>query len=303
MSAIESVSSNSLNNSQFIPMAKTERGWDAYQRLHKNDQPSDRPVKAGGEHNTPQPRPVIDDTPGFRPVASGGEHNTPQIRPLTDNTPGYRPIANGGEHNTPQIRPLTDGTPDFRPIKNDGEHNTPQTRPLTDGTPGYRPIKVEGEYNLRPLPQTAEATGFIPVKPGQYGLSGNDDSLVSRKDLFTGTELNPSVAQGKSVEAKELRAGEAAQKLVASTLVEPILKQLRETNNAAAPFGPSEAEKQFGPILDGQIADRIVGAADFPLVDRIKQDLMKNSAYTAQATQASATSYDTAKTKPLDILG
>lgn len=255
MSALESVSSNSLNNSQFIPMAKTDRGWDAYQRLHKNDQPSDRPVKVEGEHNTPQ------------------------IRPLTDDTPGYRPVTNGGEH------------------------NTPQTRPLTDDTPGYRPIKVEGEYNPRPLPQSAEAAGFMPIKPGQYGVSGNDDSLVSRKDLFTGTELNPSVTQGKSVEAKELRAGEAAQKLVASTLVEPILKQLRETNNAAAPFGPTEAEKQFGPILDGQIADRIVGAADFPLVERIKQDLMKNSAYSAQATQASAISHDSVTTKPLDILG
>lgn len=207
MSTLDSVSPGSPSSSQFIPLAKTERGWDAFKRLHQ------------------------------------------------------------------------------------------------DNRPEFRPVKDAGSVAPKPLPQSGEAAEFLPVKPGQFGAFGSAHSLESRKDLFTGDELNPGLVQGKSPEAKELRAGEAAQKLVASTLVEPILKQVRETNNAAPPFGPTEAEKQFGPILDGQIAEKIVTAADFPLVERIKQDLLKSSAYVTQAEQASAPRHELTGTKPLDILG
>lgn len=207
MSALNSISSNQPSNSQFIPLAKTDRGWNAQGHQQQGDQPT------------------------------------------------------------------------------------------------YRPIKVQGDHKPQPLPRSATGAEFRPIKPGQFGVQDPSGPIMSRKDLFTGNELNPVAVQGKSVEAEELRASEAAQKLVASTLVEPILKQLRSTNNSAAPFGPTEAEKQFGPILDAQIADNIVNAADFPLVERIKQDLLKNSAYMAQATQASSAPPAQVTTNPLDILG
>ena len=70
-------------------------------------------------------------------------------------------------------------------------------------------------------------------------------------------------------------AREAAEKLVAQTLILPVLKQLRESNEAAPPFAPTEGEKQFGALMDQQIAEDITKAAGFPLVDRLARDLLK----------------------------
>jgi Rod binding domain-containing protein len=73
------------------------------------------------------------------------------------------------------------------------------------------------------------------------------------------------------------RAREAAEQLVTQTFVAPMLKQLRETNQAAAPFAPTQAEKQFRALTDADLAQRIVRAARFPLVDRLAQDLLKRA--------------------------
>ncbi|MCC5824502.1 MAG: hypothetical protein LAT64_09710 [Phycisphaerales bacterium] len=77
------------------------------------------------------------------------------------------------------------------------------------------------------------------------------------------------------------RAREAAEQLVSTTLVLPVLKQLRESNNAAPPFGPTDAEKQFGSLLDHRLAHDIVKGANFPMVDRLARDLLRNSGTTA----------------------
>ena len=61
----------------------------------------------------------------------------------------------------------------------------------------------------------------------------------------------------------------AAEQLVASSLIQPILTQLRESLFAAGPFAPGMAEKQFSPLLDQHLADRIVRGANLPLVDVI----------------------------------
>ncbi|RMH27705.1 MAG: hypothetical protein D6692_07260 [Planctomycetota bacterium] len=79
----------------------------------------------------------------------------------------------------------------------------------------------------------------------------------------------------------EDRALDAARQLVATTLVEPILKQARETNHAPPPFGPTQAERQFGSLLDHKLAQDIVTASDFPLVDRLAQDLLRKGGPTA----------------------
>ncbi len=72
------------------------------------------------------------------------------------------------------------------------------------------------------------------------------------------------------------QAREAAQELVAVTFVQPILKQLRESNHAAEPFGPTDGEKQFQSMHDAVLSQRIVKASNVPLVDRLAADLLKN---------------------------
>ncbi len=76
----------------------------------------------------------------------------------------------------------------------------------------------------------------------------------------------------------EEQARQAASDFVAAALVEPVFKQLRESNHSAAPFAPGPAEKQFGSMLDVQYARRLTRSANFPLVDRLAQFLLKKGA-------------------------
>ena len=69
----------------------------------------------------------------------------------------------------------------------------------------------------------------------------------------------------------------AAEQFVATSLVLPVLAHMREHNNAAPPFAPTQAERHFGAMLDGELADRIVKAANFPIVDRLARDLQRNT--------------------------
>ena len=62
---------------------------------------------------------------------------------------------------------------------------------------------------------------------------------------------------------------EAAEEFIAMALVQPILAQLRETNQAAGPFAPGDVEKRFGPMLDAEIAHRMVKSSRWGLVDAV----------------------------------
>jgi Rod binding domain-containing protein len=78
-------------------------------------------------------------------------------------------------------------------------------------------------------------------------------------------------------EAEGDRAVEAARSFVSTALVEPILKQLRETNEAWGPFKPGKHEAQFRSMLDARIAERVVSASEWPLVERLARDLRSRS--------------------------
>ena len=71
------------------------------------------------------------------------------------------------------------------------------------------------------------------------------------------------------------RARKAAEEFVATTLVKPILTQMREMNQAAPPFAPGPYEKAFSQMIDDEIATRLVKAQRFALVDRLKNQMMQ----------------------------
>jgi Rod binding domain-containing protein len=81
----------------------------------------------------------------------------------------------------------------------------------------------------------------------------------------------------KAGQTREQKARDAAEQFVALTFVQPALKSLRETNQAAPPFAPSEGEKQFRALLDAEFARKIVHKAHFGLVDRLAHDLLNPS--------------------------
>jgi Rod binding domain-containing protein len=76
----------------------------------------------------------------------------------------------------------------------------------------------------------------------------------------------------KSLSPKE-RARAAAEAFVGDALVLPILKQARETSDAAPPFNRGKHEEMFGSLMDQAIATRIVRSENFPLVDRVAEQL------------------------------
>lgn len=76
----------------------------------------------------------------------------------------------------------------------------------------------------------------------------------------------------------EQKARAAAEQFVAAAFVQPMLKQVRESSWAAAPFAPNSAEKQFRALQDAALAQRLVHSSHFPIVDRVaRQVLMAGS--------------------------
>lgn len=102
------------------------------------------------------------------------------------------------------------------------------------------------------------------------------DVVADRQRSFAGLLATDQRLAGGAPDGKT-RAREAAEQLVSITFVQPILAQMRASEGAAAPFKPSSAEKQFGALLDAELAQQVTRAARFPLVERVARDLLRQS--------------------------
>lgn len=125
--------------------------------------------------------------------------------------------------------------------------------------------------------------------PFATGPSPEAAALASRPRLSSDDQRAFTQIMGRELErtrgkpdAAKTRA--AAENFVAIALVQPIFKQLRSTNNTAAPFAPTKAEQQFQSMIDSQLAQKMVKSSNWPLVDRLAQDMLKKAMGTAAAT-------------------
>ncbi len=111
-----------------------------------------------------------------------------------------------------------------------------------------------------------------------------------------GGSVDFSASLSAALGGKENRAArdprQAAEELVAITLVQPILSQLRESDLGAEPFAASEGEKRFGALYDAEIARRIVSSGRFPLVDALARQMRERSE-SAGASVPTGTEADT----------
>lgn len=114
---------------------------------------------------------------------------------------------------------------------------------------------------------------------GDAALFGRGASRSSPSDFAA---VLGKVQQGADEDAAAF-ARRSAENFVAIGLVQPLLKQMRESNHAAPPFAPTEAEKQFQGLADAELAQRMVHASRFPVVDKIAERLMERSRSGAQA--------------------
>ncbi|MFK7790295.1 MAG: hypothetical protein AB8C95_12485 [Phycisphaeraceae bacterium] len=92
---------------------------------------------------------------------------------------------------------------------------------------------------------------------------------VASAPVFNGF-MDRARSEGQSPE-EQLR--EAAEKLVATTLIMPMFEQLRSDPLAANLFSGGRAEKIFQQQMDQVLSDRIAGATRFDLVDSVYKHL------------------------------
>ncbi len=118
-----------------------------------------------------------------------------------------------------------------------------------------------------------DAQNILPIATATSAfMRVGDETLRERQDSFAGVL---SRRQDANASAKE-RATQAARDFVAVAFIQPIMQQLRETNNSPPPYAPGPAEKKFRALMDASQAQHLVKAANFPLVDRIASDMMRS---------------------------
>lgn len=95
------------------------------------------------------------------------------------------------------------------------------------------------------------------------------DQNIAAAPVFNGL-LDRAYSEGQSEEA-QLR--EAAEKLVATTMIMPLFEQLRSDPLAANLVHGGRAEKIFQQQMDQILSDRIASATKFDVVDAVYNQL------------------------------
>ncbi len=106
--------------------------------------------------------------------------------------------------------------------------------------------------------------------------------ILSMSGVAPGTSADKPGSAAEAAQAADRKARDTAEKLVAVVLVQPILKQVRESNQAAPPFQPTRGEQQFRSMLDAKLAQEITQSARFPLVERLARDMRQSLRTDAQ---------------------
>jgi Rod binding domain-containing protein len=128
------------------------------------------------------------------------------------------------------------------------------------------------------MPSVTNLTRFSP-DAGALSLAGKARAgpLDASQESFAGIMSRLSPRADGTHESPLERARKAAEDLVSITFVQPLLKQLRSMNMAAAPFAPTAAERQFQSMMDATLAQRMVHSSRWGVVDRVAQDLLKKA--------------------------
>ncbi len=107
--------------------------------------------------------------------------------------------------------------------------------------------------------------------------SGSPDAAADFASVLSRARVSPQ----RQAASLEERAREAAQDFIAISLVQPILSHLREhplvDPEEMGPLAPGVGEKTLQPLWDAQAAREIVRASNWPMVDRLAQQLLKQA--------------------------
>ena len=110
-------------------------------------------------------------------------------------------------------------------------------------------------------------------------LASPRPSASNGRVSFAG-ELQRAESAATAGEDRDTRLRQAAEQLVSSAFVLPMLQQLRDSPFKSELLGNTTGEKVFGQRLDTELADRITASPSFPLVDTIVEHLNRKAGRT-----------------------
>lgn len=152
----------------------------------------------------------------------------------------------------------------------------------TSSSFGSPPIILNGKRATDPNASPLQAAHQNTLRTGSSDETNAQKTPTNPDDLLRAATTPESIRSGSPViphhtPAQAAEALDTAQKLVSTTLIKPILSQARAARDAPAPWGQTQAEKQFGGLLDNRIADDIAKASSFPIAQRIADQILKNT--------------------------
>ncbi len=116
--------------------------------------------------------------------------------------------------------------------------------------------------------------GLSPVAAAEQDVSARDAQRLADQQLFASVL---SRAREDQPQDPKDQARRAAEDFVAQSLVQPVLKQMRETSTAQAPFAPNQAEKAFRTMLDNALSQKIVRSGNWGLVQKVTEKIMRGA--------------------------
>jgi Rod binding domain-containing protein len=118
-------------------------------------------------------------------------------------------------------------------------------------------------------------TSRLPAGLSNPAMSIADATSAARQDDFASILSRASRGAGADKLTPEQKARRAAEEFVAAALVEPVLKNLRGSNQAWGPFKPGPGERQFRALADAHLSRNLTRASNWPLVDGLAKRLSR----------------------------
>jgi Rod binding domain-containing protein len=124
----------------------------------------------------------------------------------------------------------------------------------------------------------ADSVNLARTRGGQDVLGGEFAHLLSAKRASNDAlKQFQDTAGDRNVGTDREKVRAAAEQLVASTFILPLLAQMRDSPFKSELLHGGKGEDAFGAQLDTQFADRIVQSGNFKLVDQIEQQMLRQS--------------------------
>ncbi|MBU6413825.1 MAG: hypothetical protein KGS45_10140 [Planctomycetes bacterium] len=124
---------------------------------------------------------------------------------------------------------------------------------------------------------SADAT--LPVR--QASAPGRDQGSFA---AVLSRQQNLLQYQPESEKVSQLRSRirDVSVQYIAQSLVQPLLKQAREMRDDTPPFGATQAEKQFGALMDERTALDMVSRGRWGIVESVERRLLKAAGLSQQ---------------------